>query len=172
MSNQGTYAHLLKALLKGIQCDDNVNTQELIALKETLLTNRYVDNQEATLLFDLQGKIGESAKEVFHDLFVDGITSYLLNGHDSPGTLSAQQFVWLQECVSKDHRYSELESDLLKNIVIKAEKLPPNFYEWVRHLEIHLMDFKGDLDELEYEQRTSFMVELKALLAKYFPEKI
>jgi len=166
-----SYARILEIIAKGVQCDGVLNQEELAVLKETLLQDRVVDAREASLLFDIQKhlKANEQADETFYNLFVHGVTSYLINSDDAPGTLSAQQFAWLQERISEDHLYTELESDLLRNLVVEAETLPPNFHEWLRHLEIHLKDFEGDLDELEYEQRTSFMAELKALIAKHFP---
>ncbi|MCB1782585.1 MAG: hypothetical protein KDI13_01180 [Alphaproteobacteria bacterium] len=131
-----------------------------------------VDEKEASFLFDIQERIdGIAAEEGFHDLFVNALTSYLLFDKDAPGTLSTTQFVWLKEHVTADHLYTSLESDLIKNLIVEAETLPPGFHEWVWHMETHLKDFAGDLDTLEYEKRTSFYAELKALLERYFPHK-
>lgn len=144
----------------------------LDAISQKITKDGIVDINEATLLFKMASKDDcLSNEEDFGELYIKGITSFILNGDDSPGTLSAPQFVWLQEHISEDHNYTELESALLKNIVAKATKLPPNFYEWISHLETHLQDFGGDLDTLEYKQRTSFFTELKGLLAKYFPKE-
>lgn len=162
----------LKALAAKVESDGVIDAQEVRVLKDDLVRDRFVMRDEAEILFSLQESVKEetfAGDESFHDLFVEGVTSFLLNDPDAPGCLSVERFAWLQERISADHRYTGMESDLLKNLVMRAKALPPSFYDWARHLEIHLKDFGGDLDALEYEQRTSFMVELKALMAKCFP---
>lgn len=158
----------IKSLIEKIKQDGAIDDQEVKLLKDAILSDCKVSDEDAYLLFELEDLLKEkgSCKD-FEELFVGAITSYLLNSGDSPGHLDVKEWVWLQDRISDDHKYSPEEHALLMNIALKAESLPPNFYEWVNHLERHLDDFGGDLDTLDYKDRTSFLAELKSILKRF-----
>lgn len=153
----------LQNLLIAVREDGALDEQELKLIKDSILADRTVSREEAELLFELASELAEDrAKEDFEDIYVKGITSYLIKD----GALEGGKWLWLQERIADDHMYTKLEQSLLLNITQKAQSLPPDFDEWVHHLEVHLKEFGGDLDELEYHQRTSFLAELKAFLKR------
>ncbi|MCB1681596.1 MAG: hypothetical protein H6858_07440 [Rhodospirillales bacterium] len=158
----------LRALITKAKEDQALDPSEIHSLKQSILIDRKVSPAEASLLFELaeQAKDWEDT-DAFEECFVQALTSYLLNTTEDPGHLDIESWIWLQDRIAADHQYSRLEQALLKNLVLEAQSLPPNFHEWLSNLEVHLRDFDGDLDALEYKSRTSFFTELKSLLKRF-----
>lgn len=168
MNEKSTKKERLQSLLKKVREDGILDGPELSVLKEEMIKDETVSLEEASALFELASELTEEqARDDFEDMYVDGITSYLLYEQGSEGLMETTKWIWLQDRITKDHKYTPLEQALLRNIAQKAEMLPENFHEWLNDLESHLDKFGGDLDELEYKERTSFMAELKALLKRF-----
>jgi uncharacterized tellurite resistance protein B-like protein len=115
----------LNELKKSILADGVIDEQEVKELREVLYADGVIDKEEADFLFELNdavsGKENHSSWEI---LFIDAITSFLLEDETSPGEVDKEEAKWLIDKVQQDGQIDPIEAALLKNIKLKAKKLP------------------------------------------------
>jgi len=115
----------LNELKKSILADGVIDEQEVKQLREVLYTDGVIDKEEAEFLFELNdavsGKENHSSWEI---LFVEAITSFLLEDEASPGVVDADEANWLLAKIQGDGKLDNIELTLLKNLKSKAKQLP------------------------------------------------
>ena len=73
-----------------------------------------VDRAEADFLFELNDAVsGQSNSEAWTELFVSAIASHVLEDHESPGEIDADEAAWLIERIEGDGTYDSVERALL-----------------------------------------------------------
>lgn len=118
----------LKELKTSILEDGIIDDAEVKELTEFLYDDGKIDKEEADFLFELNDattdKKGHSPE--WKNLFVNAITSFLLEDEDSPNEVDSQEAAWLLTKVDSDGVLDENEKALLLNIKSKAKKYPEN----------------------------------------------
>jgi hypothetical protein len=84
-----------------------------------------IDKEEAEFLFDLNNTVsGKDNHSSWQLLFVEAITSFLLNDEQSPGEIDDAEAQWLLAKIQGDGQLDQVEKALLENLKAKAKKFP------------------------------------------------
>lgn len=115
----------LKELKKSILADGVIDEQEVKQLREVLYADGVIDKEEAEFLFELNDAVsGKKNHASWASLFIEAITSFLLDDEKSPGEVDEDEAKWLIEKIQGDGKLDEIEVALLKNLKTKAKKMP------------------------------------------------
>lgn len=115
----------LKELKKSILADGVIDELEVKQLRELLYADGVIDKEEAEFLFELNDvACGKDNHASWAALFVDVITSYLLEDETSPGEVNENEAKWLIAKIQGDGKLDKIESALLQNLKAKANKMP------------------------------------------------
>jgi uncharacterized tellurite resistance protein B-like protein len=115
----------LKELKKSILADGVIDEQEVKQLREVLYADGVIDKEEAEFLFELNDAVsGKENHASWANLFVDAITSFLLEDETSPGVVDDNEAAWLLSKIQGDGRLDNIEISLVKNLKEKATILP------------------------------------------------
>jgi uncharacterized membrane protein YebE (DUF533 family) len=115
----------LNDLKKSILADGVIDEQEVKQLRDVLYADGIIDKEEAEFLFELNDAV--SSKEnhpSWKTLFVEAITSFLLEDEVSPGIVDEDEANWLLAKIQGDGKIDEIEKALLENLKKKAKKIP------------------------------------------------
>ncbi len=119
-----------KELKKSILADGVIDEQEVKQLREFLYADGVIDKEEADFLFELNDAVsGKENHASWAVLFVEAITSFLLEDETSPGEVDEDEAKWLIAKIQGDGKLDEIESALLNNLKAKAKKLPKSLTE-------------------------------------------
>lgn len=117
----------LEQLKNELLADGIIDAAEVKELKKILYADGVINKNEAEILFEINdavsGKVNDTS---WDDLFVEAITSYLLNDKNSPGEIDAEEAEWLFEKINGDGQIDGIEKNLLLNLKSKANSLPSN----------------------------------------------
>ena len=115
----------LKELKKSILADGVIDEQEVNQLREVLYADGVIDKEEANFLFELNDAVsGKKNHSSWKKLFIEAISSYLLDDEKSPGEVDDDEAKWLIGKIQGDGKLDEIEEALLKNLKAKAKKIP------------------------------------------------
>ena len=115
----------LNELKKSILADGVIDEQEVKQLHEVLYADGVIDKEEAEFLFDLNDAVsGKENHPSWEMLFVDAITSFLLEDETSPGVVDEDEAKWLLAKIQGDGKLDNIELTLLKNLKAKSKQLP------------------------------------------------
>jgi hypothetical protein len=90
-----------------------------------LYADGVIDKEEAEFLFELNDAVsGKSNHDSWEALFVEAITSFVLDDEKSPGVVDDDEAKWLIEKIQGDGKIDGVEFSLLKNIISKAKQVP------------------------------------------------
>jgi len=94
-------------------------------LQELIEAGNGIDKEKANLLFELKNSFqGKNNHSAWNRLFIDAITSFLLEDEDSPGMIDDSEAQWLRAKIQKDGKISKLDKDLLNNLKKKSINFP------------------------------------------------
>ena len=115
----------LNELKKSILADGVIDEQEVKQLREVLYADGIIDKEEAEFLFDLNDAVsGKENHSSWQILFVEAITSFLLEDETSPGVVDDEEAKWLLAKIQGDGKLDEIEISLIKNLKAKSKQLP------------------------------------------------
>lgn len=115
----------LNELKKSILADGVIDEQEVKQLHEVLYADGVIDKEEAEFLFDLNDAVsGKENHPSWEMLFVDAITSFLLEDETSPGVVDEEEAKWLLAKIQGDGKLDKIELTLLNNLKAKSKQLP------------------------------------------------
>jgi uncharacterized tellurite resistance protein B-like protein len=115
----------LNELKKSILADGTIDAQEVQQLRATLYADGKIDKEEAEFLFELNDAVSGAANDASWEvLFVEAITSYLLEDETSPGEIDAEEARWLLAKIQGDGQLDKTERALLDNLKKKAKSFP------------------------------------------------
>jgi len=115
----------LKKMKADILADGVIDAGEVTALRTVLYADGSVDKEEAEMLFELNDAVsGKNNHSSWNDLFIEAITSYLLEDKNSPGVIDADEAIWLKAKVQGDGELDALERRLLEHLKSKAKEFP------------------------------------------------
>jgi len=111
-------------LKKSILADGIIDADEVKNLRAKLYEDGVIDREEADFLFELNDATSGAKNDAsWQALFVDAISSHLLDDKNSPGEIDDDEANWLISHIEKDGEYDENEKALIKNIKAKAKKI-------------------------------------------------
>jgi len=117
----------LEQLKNELLADGIIDAAEVKELKEILYADGVIDKDEAEFLFEINdavsGKVNDPSWE---SLFIDAITSFLLEDENSPGEIDAEEAEWLFEKINGDGQIDGIEKNLLLSLKSKANSFPSN----------------------------------------------
>lgn len=123
----------LNELKKSILADGVIDEQEVKQLREVLYADGIIDKEEAEFLFELNDAVsGKKNHSSWATLFIEAITSFLLDDEVSPGEVDENEALWLIEKIQGDGKLDEIETALLKNLKAKAKKMPQSLLNLVK----------------------------------------
>ena len=115
----------LNELKKSILADGVIDEQEVKQLREVLYADGIIDKEEAEFLFELNDAVsGKENHESWETLFIDAISSFLLDDETSPGEVDEDEAKWLLEKIQGDGVIDGIELALLQNLKLKAKSIP------------------------------------------------
>ena len=115
----------LEQLKKEILADGIIDTKEVNELRDFLYADGKIDSEEAEFLFEVNNAVsGNNSDSAWESLFIEAITSYLLEDENSPGEIDEEEANWLQEKIKGDGQIDSIEKNLLINIKTKAKAFP------------------------------------------------
>jgi hypothetical protein len=115
----------LSELKKSILADGVIDEAEVKQLREVLYADGIIDKEEADFLFDLNNAVsGRNNHPDWQVLFVEAITSYLLDDEQSPGEIDEKETQWLLANIQGDGQIDDTEKALLENLKAKAKRFP------------------------------------------------
>lgn len=117
----------LEQLKNELLADGIIDAAEVKELKEILYADGVIDTEEAEFLFEINDAVsGKENDSTWETLFIDAITSYLLEDENSPGEIDEDEATWLYEKIKGDGQIDGTEKNLLLNIKSKANSFPSN----------------------------------------------
>lgn len=115
----------LNELKKSILADGVIDETEVQELRKVLFADGKIDTEEAEFLFELNDAVsGKNNHPSWETLFVEAITSLLLDDETSPGEIDDEEAKWLLSKIQGDGQLDKIEQALLDNLKAKAKKLP------------------------------------------------
>jgi hypothetical protein len=115
----------LNQLKTEILADGIIDAAEVKEIEEVIYSDGVIDQEEADFLFELNDAVSE--KENDHgwaSLFIEAITSFLLDDETSPGEIDSDEAEWLFNKVQGDGQVDDIEKKLLLNLKEKAKSFP------------------------------------------------
>ena len=123
----------LNELADDIIEDGIVDADEVIKMRERLYADGIIDREEAEFLFRINDSVsGNKNDPSWNELFVEAITGHLLEDEVSPGEVDEDEAKWLLEKIQADGKIDEIELALLKNLKVKARKLPQSILNLIK----------------------------------------
>lgn len=117
----------LEQLKNELLADGIIDATEVKELKEILFADGVIDSDEAEFLFEINDAVsGKENDSSWESLFIEAITSYLLDDENSPGEIDAEESEWLFEKINGDGQIDGIEKRLLLNLKSKAKSFPSN----------------------------------------------
>lgn len=112
-------------LKKSILEDGVIDAAEVKQLREVLYADGKIDKEEAEFLFELNDAVsGKDNDPTWESLFIEAITSFLLEDETSPGEIDNEEAKWLLEKIQGDGQLDKTEKALIDNLKKKAKEFP------------------------------------------------
>lgn len=115
----------MNELKRSLLADGVIDEQEVKQLRDILYADGVIDKEEAEFLFELNDAVsGKENHPSWKMLFVEAITSFLLEDETSPGVVDEDEANWLLAKIQGDGKLDNIELALLNNLKTKAKQLP------------------------------------------------
>ena len=115
----------LSELKKSILADGVIDEAEVKELREVLYADGTIDKEEAEFLFELNDAVsGKDNTPEWEKLFIEAITSFLLEDEVSPGEIDDEEAKWLLAKIQGDGQLDKIEKALIDNLKKKAKVFP------------------------------------------------
>jgi hypothetical protein len=115
----------LDQLKTEILADGIIDAAEVKEIKEVIYSDGVIDQEEADFLFELNDAVSEKENDhSWASLFIEAITSFLLDDETSPGEIDSDEAEWLFNKVQGDGQVDDIEKKLLLNLKEKAKSFP------------------------------------------------
>ena len=115
----------LEQLKKDLLADGIIDAEEVKTIKEVIYEDGKIDKDEADFLFELTDAVSgkENAPE-WKSLFIDAITSFMLEDEVSPNEIDDEEANYLYNQIKGDGQVDETERALLENLKAKSKNFP------------------------------------------------
>jgi hypothetical protein len=123
----------LSELKKSILADGVIDSDEVKQVRDVLFADGVIDKEEAEFLFEVNDAVsGKKNDAGWGVLFVEGISSFLLEDETSPGEIDDAEAEWLLAKIQGDGQIDGIELDLLKNLKAKAKVFPQSLASLIK----------------------------------------
>lgn len=115
----------LTELKKELLADSVIDAAEVKTIKDVIYEDGKIDKEEAEFLFEINDAVSgkENAPE-WSELFINAITSFMLEDETSPNEIDDDEAKYLYEKIKGDGQVDELERALLENLKAKSNNFP------------------------------------------------
>jgi len=114
----------LNDLLAEITADGVVDAAEVAGIRTRVFADGVIDREEADFLFAINDAVsGKQNDPGWKDLFVEAITSHVLDDEKSPGVVDDAEAAWLIQKIEGDSQVDDVERALLASIKEKAKSM-------------------------------------------------
>lgn len=114
----------LQELKNEILADGIIDAEEAARIKTLIYEDGKIDKDEADFLFELNDATsGKENSPEWKNIFVEGISDYVLGDDNSPNEIDEEEAKYLLEKMEGDGQYDENEKALLTNLKLKASKI-------------------------------------------------
>lgn len=115
----------LEQLKKDLLADGIIDAEEVKTIKDVIYEDGKIDKDEADFLFELNDAVSgkENAPE-WKFLFIDAITSFMLEDVVSPNEIDDEEANYLYNQIKGDGQVDETERALLENLKAKSKNFP------------------------------------------------
>jgi uncharacterized tellurite resistance protein B-like protein len=132
-SKKQIFMQNLHAIKSAILADGKIDAEETAMLRQILFADGKIEQAEADLLFELNNKCSVGVNDPsWTELFVEAISSFLLDDQDSPDEIDATESAWLLQQVMGDGKLDETEKTLLQNLNAQAKKMPGELVQFIK----------------------------------------
>lgn len=115
----------LYQLKQQLLADGIIDATEVQTIKDVIYEDGKVDKEEAEFLFELNDAVsGKDNAPEWKSLFVDAITSYVLEDLLTPNEIDEYEAMYLYEHIKSDGQVDEIELALLENLKSKSKNFP------------------------------------------------
>jgi len=122
----------LATLKKEILADGKIDEKEVLEINKVIYLDGKIDLAEANFLFELNDKCsGAKNHPSWTALFVDAISTYLLDDDKSPNEVDKKEAEWLLKKIGGDGKVDRTEKELLKRLRSSAKAMPSNLKEFI-----------------------------------------
>lgn len=122
----------LNELKKSILADGVIDEQEVKQLREVLYADGIIDKEEADFIFELNDAVsGKANHSSWEQLFIEAISSFLLEDETSPGVVDEDEAKWLLTKIQGDGKLDEIEIALVENLKTKAIQIPDSLSKFL-----------------------------------------
>ena len=124
----------LKELKKAIVADGHLSEQDVQLLREALFDEEGITREKANFIFKLKDTISKDhLTNDFKELFVEAITTFLLEDDESPGEIDDSEAKWLRAKIQTKGYQDSVDVLLLENLRKKSINYP------------EILNFKGNV---------------------------
>ncbi len=117
----------LEQLKNEILADGIIDAAEVKELETVLFVDGKIDEEEATLLFELNNAVsGKANHESWETLFIKAVSSYLLEDETSAGEIDTAEATWLYNKIKGDGQIDSTEKNLLLHLKSVSKNFPDN----------------------------------------------
>ena len=114
----------LDELAKDIIEDGIVDADEVKKIRERIYEDGIIDREEGEFLFAINDAVsGNENDPAWEKLFVEALTSHVLDDEISPGEIDEDEAKWLVEKIQGDGKIDDCEKALLASIKEKAKSI-------------------------------------------------
>jgi len=112
----------LESLKAAVLADGVIDAEEVTQIRTAIYADGKIDREEADFIFDLNDVVSGRANDPsWTQLFVDSISSYVLEDDTSPGVIDSDEAAYLKEKIHGDGQVDETEKALLSNLKTNAQ---------------------------------------------------
>lgn len=112
-------------LRKKIFTNGKITEEDVDLLRETLITDELMTREKCNFLFDIKDSTKRQNQcEAFKDLFVESITTLLINDDYSPGEISDEEAKWLRAKIRLKGYTDKTDDMLIRNLQRKSINWP------------------------------------------------
>jgi hypothetical protein len=118
----------LEELKNDVIADSVVDADEVEQLRKRIFDDGIINGQEAEFLFEVNEAVSDAGNDPSSkSLFVEALTSHVLEYDESPGEIDELKAAWLVMRIEGKQQYDKNEKALLANIKSKTTLIPAHF---------------------------------------------
>jgi uncharacterized tellurite resistance protein B-like protein len=104
--------------------DGKIDAAEVEEIRDVIFADEKIDKEEADMLFAINDAVTDADNTPeWRKLFVEAITSYVLEDENTPGVVDQEEGKYLYDKIAGDGALDETEQALLRNIREKATEI-------------------------------------------------
>lgn len=115
----------ISELKQSILAKDVIDAEAVGQLQELILSGNGIDKEKANFLFDIKDALlGRQNHLSWKNLFIDSISTFLLDDEVSPGEIDINEAQWLRARIQFNGKLDDIEKAMLVNLKKKSINFP------------------------------------------------